>query len=167
MNIFTQKELFEGELSLNQDATLRVQEYQPTDKSQHHDTQISGLKKEVIVNKGDDVISPDEQTILKIKRMDSYVLLFSEFLEKEFSLSYDELSPTIDYVSTFVGGVKFNYKLPQAFKYTKEEIVKRRLHLCNPSEVASLLVHNKGTGSLVGWLKANVLSQQTQITKTA
>lgn len=159
MKIFTQKELFEGEISLSQDTSLGTQEYQSASKPQVHNTQISGLKKEIIVNNGDDVSSPDEQTILKIKRMDSYVLLFSEFLEKEFSLSYDELSPTIDYVSTFVGGVKFNYKLPQAFKYTKEEIVKRRLHLCKPSEVASLLVHNKGTGSLVGWLKANVLSQ--------
>lgn len=153
MKILTQKELFEGEISLNQGLQLGSQEYQTQIESQ---PQNPGLKQHVILKEGDDVTSPDEEAIFKIKRMDKFVALYSEFLETEFSLTYEELSPTIEYVSAFVGGVKFNYKLPSAFRYTKEELHKRRINLSRPNEITSLLVHNKCAGTLVRWLKTNV-----------
>lgn len=48
--------------------------------------------------------SPNLRT--KLENMDCLVLLYSEFLQHSFGITYEELAPTIEYISPFVGGLK-------------------------------------------------------------
>ena len=140
LKIFTQSELFQGNVS-------------PRKEKLNYKENIS---ENIIQNsKNNDKEVKEAEMLENLKKMDNYVLLFSMFLTSNFSLTYDELIPTIEYVTKYAGGIKFSYELPHAFTLGKKDLERKRIQLNNPSELRSLIVHNKGSGAFVRWLKAH------------
>lgn len=136
LKIFTQKELFDKKVNPRKESIVNKENI-----SENINQSENEAKEREVLN--------------KLKRIDSFVFLFSMFLTNNFSIAYDELIPTIEYVSPFAGGIKFNYELPHAFALTHRDLQRKRIQLDNPSELRSLIVHNKGSGAFVRWLKAH------------
>jgi hypothetical protein len=63
-----------------------------------------------------DVSNQNFDLMKSVKRRDNFVSLISGFLESEYSLTYDKLIPTLEFVSSYVGGITFKDNLPHAFK---------------------------------------------------
>lgn len=150
LKIFSQKELLVGNINPTQTETAIDQE------NQHPNPGSSNTVNHTVVNgqKPGDVTLKNQEAMYKLKRMDSYVYLFSDFLKSEFSISYEELVPTLEFVNPYCGGTRFNYVLPHAFTYQYRELARKRIYLDNPSEIMSLIVHNNGSSPLVRWIKA-------------
>lgn len=136
LKIFSQKELFDRSVSPRKDNIINKENI-----SENVSRNITETK--------------DGEMLSKFKKVDNFVLLFSTFISSDFSITYEELIPTIEYVSPFAGGIKFNYELPHAFTLTNKDLQRKRIQLDNPSELRSLIVHNKGSGAFVRWLKAH------------
>jgi len=51
----------------------------------------------------------------KIRRMDNFVGLFSEFLTQKFNINYDDLAPTREFVCPYAGAVKASLKVNKPF----------------------------------------------------
>lgn len=155
MKVFCQKELFDGTINPFKGKEITGKENISSnllvEKSEAKDTNdLTQLT--TCDNEG---IRENRDALAVLKKVDNYVLLFSEFLQSEYSISYEELVPTIEYVSPFVGGIRFNFELPQAFTLSKRDLLRKRIHLQSPADLQSLLVHNKGAGAFVRWLKSH------------
>lgn len=46
--------------------------------------------------------------INKVSNLDEFVMIFSNFLSESFSIQYEELSPTLEFVCPYAGGVKMS-----------------------------------------------------------
>jgi hypothetical protein len=44
----------------------------------------------------------------KVSNLDEFVMIFQNFLEESFSIQYEELSPTLEFVCPYAGGVKMS-----------------------------------------------------------
>jgi len=52
----------------------------------------------------------------KIRRMDNFVALFSNFLKESFNINYDDLAPTREFICPYAGGVKLSLNANNKFK---------------------------------------------------
>ena len=154
MNIFTQKELFTGQIcpDLVQKELKRMrQNLTPHPEEDSRKTifnSISWLE---------DSARENPELLESVKKMDDYVYLFSEFLQQEFSLRYEELIPTIEYVAPYAGGIKYEYKMPNAFRLPSHILKSKKINLKILSDIKSLFVYNSSGTAFVKWLKKRKL----------
>lgn len=94
LEIFKPDELLRGELSQDEVASNVLR----SDK--HADTDDTSIPVQLQVH------TPSAMMTQRIRRMDDFVLIFSEFLFQSFGIDYDELKGTRDFISQFSGGIK-------------------------------------------------------------
>jgi hypothetical protein len=94
LKIFKPDELLRGELLLDEAASSNLKTRVP----------INGSESSIEVH-----LQQQNHTAImtqRIRRMDDFVLIFSEFLEQSFGLAYDELEGTREFTCPFSGGIK-------------------------------------------------------------
>ena len=151
MDIFRKNVLFTGQIC----PELQKQEIQLMEYAAEFNSK--GIRSKTIfstISSLKDLEGKDPKIQESLKRIDDFIYLFSEFLEQEFSLTYEGLIPTIEYVAPYVGGVKYSYGKPTAFSFPKVELVRKYIDLTIYSEIKSLFIYNNYSNSSINlWRK--------------